>query len=304
MSGAARPGAVRESLRAEAERVRDVPLEPLARRLGYARDPRNRARWRKSGSVLSIDGAKFHDHLQGWGGGGAIDLVMHARCCGFREAVEFLRGWEPPPAPPPPKAPRPLQLPRPDFRQWPAVRDYLSVERGLEPEVLDDLRARGLLYADARRNAVFPCRDRAGRVAGAELAGTRPRFDGSVFKGMAPGSRKARGGFWFWRGSGEPEVALLAESAVDALSAWLLPAPVVPPGALVASTAGIARALPPWLDAWNPPVLPCGYDADEAGDAAARALRLQHPRIMRLRPRGAKDWNELLCRPPRPAGSP
>lgn len=51
----------------------------------------------------------------------------------------------------------------------------------------------GLLHADARRNAVFVCRDAAGTLTGAELLGTRPDSGGRTFKGLAPGSRKARG---------------------------------------------------------------------------------------------------------------
>ena len=76
-------------LREHADRVRDCPLEPLAERLGYRRDPRHRQRWRRHGAVLSIRGTQFFDHACGHGGG-AIDLVMHARRCGFRELVAFL----------------------------------------------------------------------------------------------------------------------------------------------------------------------------------------------------------------------
>ena len=46
-----------------------MALEPLARQLGYRPDPRNRARWKRNGSVLAIDGSRFFDHRQGRGGG-------------------------------------------------------------------------------------------------------------------------------------------------------------------------------------------------------------------------------------------
>jgi len=66
----------------------------------------------------------------------------------------------------------------------------------------------------------------------------------------------------------------------------------------VASTAGVASALPRWLQAFHAPRILCAYDADPAGDQAAAALRRHTPRCSRLRPVGAKDWNDLLRRAP------
>ena len=94
--------------------LRDSALEPLAARLGYVRDPRRRNRWRRPGSVLSIDGSKFFDHAAGRGGGGAIDLVLHARQCGFPRGPRLPRRLRLPaagparlPAPAAPPAPAP-----------------------------------------------------------------------------------------------------------------------------------------------------------------------------------------------------
>ena len=258
----------RQRLRARADRLRDAALEPLAERLGYARDPRHRQRWRREGSLLSIRGAKFFDHACGHGGGGAIDLVMHARGCGFREAVAFLAGTPPaaPAATAPTGVPPVLRLPGPVAAHWPPVRDFLTRARGLDPALLETCRRAGTLYADRHRNAVFPCRDRHGATAGAELVGTCPLPDGSTFKGLAPGSRRDRGGFWLTTGSAPPAAVLLTESAVDALSAALLPVPSLPADSLIASTAGTARRLPRWLDSFPDSRLLCGYDADPAGD--------------------------------------
>ena len=97
-----------------------------------------------------------------------------------------------------------------------------------------------------------------------------------------------------------PDALLLTESAVDALSALLLLAPALPPDTLVASTAGVAAALPRWLQAFHAPQTLCAYDADPAGDLAADALRLHTPNFSRLRPVGAKDCNDLLRRSPSP----
>lgn len=289
----------RDPWRARAERLRAAPLEPLAARLGYRRDPSNRARWKRAGSVLSISGEKFFDHRSGRGGGGAIDLVMRARRCGFRAAVEFLAAAGPlPPAPSDAPASRPangLRLPPRAERHWPQVHAFLVQGRGLDPRLLRLCRRAGILYADPRRNAVFLCRNRARQVTGAEIVGTAPRPDGRAFKGMAPGSRKARGGFWLPHGSVRtPSATLLVESAIDALSLLHLLASETPPHSLLASTAGVASSLPRWLRDWPPQQLVCAYDADPAGDQAAAALRRQHPLLIRLRPDAAKDWNDLL----------
>ena len=68
-------------------------------------------------------------------------------------------------------------------------------------------------------------------------------------------------------------------------------------GAVVASTAGIASSVPSWIEQWKPKRIVCAaYDADSAGDDAAERLAVSDPRVIRLRPRGAKDWNEILLR--------
>ena len=69
---------------------RNLPLDRVAPALGYLRDPVDRARFRRAGSVISINGARFFDHLRGTGGGGAIDLVIHATGCRFPDALRFL----------------------------------------------------------------------------------------------------------------------------------------------------------------------------------------------------------------------
>ena len=191
------PGAPRWRVRAD--RVRDVPLEALAVELGYRQDPRNPARWKLPGSALSITGTRFFDHCRGGGGGGAIDLVMHARACRFGEAVEFLE-------------------------------------------------SRAGLPLPAAPTGSQPALDRP--AAGLQL----PPRDGRTFKGMAPGSRKAHGGFWLPAAAADhPDALLLVESAVDALSAIRLLAPDLPPDTLVVSTAGIASAFPRWLLAFGAP---------------------------------------------------
>ncbi len=277
---------------------RSIPLDRIAAALGYRRDPTDRARFKREGSVISINGEKFFDHLRGTGGGGAIDLVIHATGCRFPEALRFLGGHEG-------RgeitalqtAPRRLRLPRPSPRAWPRVRDALVRQRALRAQVLEACHSRGLLYADDRLNAVFICRNASGTPTGAEILGTAPQAGGKRFKGMAPGSRKARGGFWLPCDRNQPALVILTESAVDAISARSLRIEGTREhGAVVASAAGVARSVPPWIGEWRPRRIVCAYDADSAGDCAAERLALNDPRVKRLRPRGAKDWNGMLLR--------
>ena len=274
---------------------RDRPLEPLARALGYRPCRRDKARWTRPGSVISINGPKFYDHLHGCGGGGAIDFVIHATGCTPRQAIAWLASTDHGSQGPRATPAKPLTLPRRCPASWPAVRRWLINERALEPFRVDGFREEGLLYADARDNAVFLCRDASGNATGAELVGTRRLSDGSRFRGMAPGSRKERGGFWFTSCPEQPEIALfIAESAIDALSALSLGAGGT--ASMYASTAGVARRLPQWLLTLDIVSVACGFDADEAGDAAARQLMAAHKGIRRVRPDGATDWNDILQR--------
>ena len=71
----------------------------------------------------------------------------------------------------------------------------------------------------------FLCRDHRQHPVGAKLVGTRPAPDSRTFKGMAPGSRKARGGFWLPANTDDLDAILIVESAVDALSAFLMLVP-------------------------------------------------------------------------------
>lgn len=224
--------------------------------------------------------------------------MLHVRGGSFRSAVEFLADQadtlpRSPQAPPP--EPRPAwRLPQPADRHWPAVREFLTRSRCLCPYLIDRCHRHGLLYADARRNAVFLCRDRCQRSVGAELVGTRPDSRGRTFRGMAPGSRKALGSFWLPAPIHELGAVLIVESAVDALSALLLLRDSLPPHTLIASTAGVAPRLPRWLRDLRPPQTLCAYDSDTAGERAADSLLRNTPNACRLSPAGAKDWNDQL----------
>jgi len=269
-------------------RLRDLPLDTVAAALEYRQDPRDRTRWKKTGSVIGIDGTRFYDHLLLEGGGGAIDLVMHAHRCQFPPAVAFLERIAPPGTVEPA-----------DGDRWDAVRKYLLDARSIHEDLVDRCHQEGTVTADRRGNAVFVMRGPGGGAVGAELVGFDSRSGETVFRGLARGSGRKRGSFWIpcpTRPDNREPVGgtvLLVESAIDALSAWLLPLSRKPD--CILSTAGATARLPPWLHDPRVRTILCGYDADPTGDRCAESLQAD-PRVVRMRPQGnnIKDWNDLL----------
>ena len=89
-----------------------------------------------------------------------------------------------------------------------------------------------------------------------------------------PAHDKAHGSFWLPRDRHRPALAILTESADDAISARSLCIEGAREhGAVVASTAGIASAVPAWIENCKPKRTVGACDADSAGDRAARRLR-------------------------------
>jgi hypothetical protein len=272
--------------RARADRLRALPLPVVLAALEATPDPGDPAKWRTARGVLSVTGAKFINWNQGIGGGGAIDLVMHVQQLGFGRALQWLEdrfGTWPSVEPAFPPALRALTLPPPVPHHWPCVERYLSEQRRLPRSLLTPLVHAGIIYADARANAVFLLGDTPATAVGAELRGTTSQS----WRGMAPGSRKDHGCFSVSTASADAIV--LCESAIDALSCHVLH-----PIFRCLSTSG-ARPDPAWLTVWLRLGLPifCGFDADPTGDAMAHRMIELHPAIARLRP-PSKDWNDTL----------
>ena len=116
------------------------------------------------------------------------------------------------------------------------------------------------------------------------MKGTVPRQDGSRFTGMAPGSRKDRGGFRVGAVA-RAAVVYLVESAIDAISLARLRQMDGENGFAVVSTAGTTPEPRTWFAGLADAVRRvCAFDNDEPGDKAAQALR-RH-RFERLRPGG------------------
>lgn len=272
--------------RARAQRLRALPLPLVLAALEATPDPGDPAKWRTARGVLSVTGAKFINWNQGVGGGGAIDLVMHVQQFGFGQALQWLEdhfGPGPSAQAAFSPAPRVLTLPPPSRHHWPRVARYLIEERRLPHSLLTPLVHAGIVYADARANAVFLLGDTPATAVGAELRGTTSQS----WRGMAPGSRKDHGCFAV--STTAANAIVLCESAIDALSCHVLH-----PTFRCLSTSG-ARPDPAWLTALLPLGLPifCGFDADPTGDAMAHRLILLHPSVRRLRP-PLKDWNDDL----------
>ena len=271
--------------RERAQRLRAVPLAAVLHDSGAVPDRADPHKWHTAQGVLSVTGTQFINWHCGRGGGGAIDLVMHLHGVGFGQALAWLERHFasvrvlPLGAPPRP----PLRLPPSAPEHLAQVRRYLTEQRRLPAALLEPLIAAGMLYADARANAVFLLRDAIGQPVGAELRGTGP----VSWRGLAPGSRKDRGCFAV---PGTPRaVSVLCESAIDALSCHALH-----PDYRCLSTAG-ARPDPAWLADLlaQDGTLYGGFDRDATGEAMAQAMLARHPAIQRLRP-SRKDWNDVL----------
>jgi hypothetical protein len=209
---------------------------------------------------------------------------MHLNDLDFRTAVAWLQRHFliPPDSEFPPPRQR-LTLPPPDPSRLSAVKHYLAHERAITPSLTESLIASGNLYADRRGNALFLLLGKENTPVGAELRGTGPQR----WRGMALGSQKDLG--YFSVQAPAATMVILCESAIDAISCWLLH-----PSSLCLSTSG-ARPNPRWL----PPLFSqhlavyCGFDADATGDAMAEQMTALHPSLRRLRP-SQHDWNDVL----------
>jgi hypothetical protein len=274
-----------EETRVRLHQLRAIPLDSVLAATGAQRDLHDKAKWHTDKGAISVTGMKFMNWNQGRGGGGAIDLAMHLNSLDFKAAVDWLSRHFPPRHYPQSRPlTRSLALPPPTPRNLAVVEQYLLHQRGISLSLVESLIQSGKLYADAHANAVFLLLGKENRPVGAELRGT---VGPARWRGMAPGSQKDLG--FFSVGAPNPPMIVLCESAIDALSCFLLH-----PSALCASTSG-ARANPQWLPFFLSQGLPvyCGFDADSTGDAMALQLIALYPAVRRLRPTH-HDWNDVL----------
>jgi hypothetical protein len=275
-------------IKQKADQLRAIPLEAVLRACGARPDPNDKSKWHTAQGAVSITGAKFINWHHGSGGGGAIDLVIHLHKIGFKEALDWLERQfsTPPPALQSLSSKQELKLPAADPAKLWRVKGYLTARRAIPAALVDLLIQSGMLYADARANAVFLLLGKENIPVGAELRGTTDR----PWRGMAPGSRKDLGSFGVPASTAAvPQTIILCESAIDALSCFVLH-----PESRCISTAG-ARPNPEWLPAFIAQGIQiyCGFDTDSTGERMAQAMISLHTSIKRIRP-SHHDWNDTL----------
>lgn len=304
-----------------AGRLRALPLPDVLDALGFTPDKHEKDRWKAEGFNITVGtgqkAGKWFDHAAGVGRGGSIDLVQHVTGADFKGALSWLADRFGPGAAVADLTAHmrrqaiaqvkeavaerePFTPPAPVPANWPQVRTYLINERGLPPGYIDRLHDQENLYADAKRNAVFICRDpESWEITGAELKGTIQREDGSRFTGMTPGSRKDLGGFRVGE-IAKATAVYLVESAIDAISLFKIRHDAGERGHAVLSTAGgMKKDFPPFLSKISDTIRKvCAFDNDKGGDDAAKRLGNEWER---MRPQ-SKDWNDDL-RHPKPSTS-
>jgi hypothetical protein len=151
-----------------ADQVRGVPLRDVLERYGFEVRPEGttlRAKSRHHNIVVT--GARWFDNKAGVGSGGAIDLVIHLAKVNFpaacrsladeflvagQSSLSFPKGWQEPPHPEKKSFEElaAIYAVR-DDSNWPIARVYLFEQRKISLSLVDELHARGSIYADDHR---------------------------------------------------------------------------------------------------------------------------------------------------------
>ena len=79
-------------MKKEANLVRDTDLAEIMERSNAKRLKGRGNVWEYNGEQIALNNSKFFNHYQNFGGGGAIDLVMHLQGFDFSQAVRWLGG--------------------------------------------------------------------------------------------------------------------------------------------------------------------------------------------------------------------
>ncbi|MGB5709597.1 MAG: MobV family relaxase, partial [Waterburya sp.] len=286
-----------------ANEVRELPLNKVASELGLSVEPKDKHKWKGEEHIINITGSKFYDWKEMKGGGGAVDLVMHINECDFKQAVVWLSDrfgegetieavtfkareiikTEPVPEFTPPAV---------EESKWQFVKKYLTQQRKLPSRLIDQLHEQGLIYADAKQNAVFVRRSLdQEKITGATLRGTAGA--NNTFKGLAKGTRRSEG--WFYFEQGEQSVdsikrVVLVESPIDAMSLAVMER-TDSKKTLYLSTDGAGQLPLEFLQEMKEVAI--AYDNDDAGELMAQRVKSQLPEAVRKTPK-AVDWNQDL----------
>ena len=286
-----------------AKGVRDLPLKDVAYELGLEPDPLDKHKWQNEHHTINITGSKFYDWKQMKGSGGAIDLVMHVNECDYKQSVAWLGDrfgetatieaanyktkniiqTEPV---------REFVPPVPAPNKWQKVKQYLTRTRKLPSGLVDKLHEQGLIYADDNQNAVFIRRSiNEEKITGASLRGTVG--EDNKFKGLAKGSRRKDGWFYFDKGeqSNDPvRRVVLVESPIDAMSLAVLER-TDSKKTLYLSTDGAGQIPTEYLKEVGEVAI--AFDRDRAGREMAERIKEQLPKAIVKTPKGI-DWNQDL----------
>jgi 5S rRNA maturation endonuclease (ribonuclease M5) len=158
--------------------------------------------------------------------------------------------------------------------------------------VVDRLHEQGLIYADQNQNAVFIRRSiDEDKITGATLRGTTG--ENNQFKGLAKGSKRKEGWFYFERGeqSGDPvRRVVLVESPIDAMSLAVLER-TDSVKTLYLSTDGAGQIPIEYLQSVKDVVI--AFDRDCSGQSMAERIKTQLPNAVSKTPK-AIDWNQDL----------
>ncbi|MBS0981493.1 plasmid recombination protein [Acetobacter thailandicus] len=298
---------------ARADELRSMDIVSVMHGLGLKPDPKDQKQWKdEEGRFrITIEGRKFYDHNASKGGGGAIDLVMHAMGSDYQGALSWLasmygKGF----AASEVRASASEQVekatkkrpaftfpPPPNDAQQQKIRDYLT-RRGIK---ISDKWPQNIRL-DGRGNVGFLTATDSKTCVGMELKGTNPD---RPFTGLALGSSR-EGCFRVAQGlqKGRKPDLVITESAIDALSFLQLPDTdqKYPNGVVVVSTAGVRATVNERIHSLLPEAdrVLIAYDNDEAGRAfgakLARAIRNIFEGVIHFfqPPEGCKDINDML----------
>ncbi|MBE2205713.1 MAG: toprim domain-containing protein [Chthoniobacterales bacterium] len=217
------------------DRVRSIPLGDLLTWHGFKLKREGVSfRAKDDRYNIVINGEKWFDNRAGVGGAGAIDLQMHLCGGDFRATCRVLAEQFRPEvgglAFPDSRVRKSFPIRR-SFEElasqyalanegnWSIARDYLVNARGLDPDLIDPLHDRGLIYANNHRpnpSLVFIHRTIEGKVEGATLRDTRHE---STFRPCLGNKTSA----WFSVGDPLNATQIVAvESPIDAVSYYQL----------------------------------------------------------------------------------
>lgn len=255
----------------------------------------------KIGVAIDTDGHWVYSDLRNGKGGSIIDFVQHTQNLNLGQVRKELRSAagiinEIPVAERPKKPERSTANRQTVFHAYIKTRplngrhDYLQNERGIDADILRDLRFDKMIKVDDRGNAIFPHFDEKG-LSGYEIRG-------HGYKGFSKNGEKS---IWCSANVRTAKEVIFVEGAINALSHAQLNRN---PDAAYVSIGGqmsdsqkeiVAYAMSRAHERGAALVL--ATDADDAGEKHAQALRSLAPEaatLYRESPQADSDWNEQL----------